>query len=242
MIRPALGLLLAVAALTLAYATSRPEPSVRNQIFLEPTGAGQASRLEFRVPVADIHLGTAAASTHLLEGEVTPAAGRIVRDSEAGSPTQHFRYDLIAPAPSKTHRLTWGQQRRRELKLELNPDIPMSLTLGSDAGNMDLNLRDATIQRLDLRSQVGDTSLTLPRQGQYHVQIDQALGHLTIRLPPGLGARIVVRQRLGNLSVPEGFKRAGDVYTSAGFDQAPRRVDIAINSSVGDIRVEVQRQ
>ena len=87
--RPALGLLLALVALTLAYATSLPEPLVRNQVFLEPRGEVQAAHLEFQVQVADVHLGTAAAATHLLEGEVTPAAGRIVRRFQSGSTARH---------------------------------------------------------------------------------------------------------------------------------------------------------
>ncbi|SMB92595.1 hypothetical protein [Deinococcus hopiensis] len=240
--RAALGLLLALAALTLAYATSRPvDPSraAHAQTLTEPLGTSRVAKLEIHVPAADVRVDTRAGAGHLFDAQATPAAGRLVRRLR---PTGPLVYELQAPGrgPGVPWWLSWNGQERRTLDLALNPAMPTELALVSNVGEMKLNLRNAALRRLKLQGHAGDIGVILPARGQYRVHIASKLGEVAVVLPTRLAARVTVRQRLGDLSMPQGFTRRGDVYTSAGYAQAAQRVDLTIEANLGDVAVSVE--
>lgn len=235
--RAALSLLLALVALTLAYATSRPTPRSGAQTLSEPLGRAQPAQLEVYVSAADMRVDTRAAPGHLFDARVTAAAGRLVRRPGTGGAAGPAVYDLQAPA---RHALSLGWQNPRNVDLDLNRNVATELTLVSNVGEMSLNLREAFLRRLALQSQAGDIRVTLPARGPYAARITSQLGNVEVVLPAGLAAQVTVRRRLGDLTMPEGFARRGDVYTSAGYAQAAQRMDLTIEANLGDVAVSME--
>src|SRR5690606_17328765 len=79
-------------------------------------------------------------------------------------------------------------------------------------------------------------TFTLP-PGDYEAAIDTGVGAATVRLPQGVEARLRVSRGIGAVSVPAGFARDGDVYTSAGYGSARERLDISLDTGVGAVDV-----
>jgi hypothetical protein len=64
-----------------------------------------------------------------------------------------------------------------------------------------------------------------------------AVGELTLRLPRRVGVRITLDRFLASFD-PAGLVRSGNGFQSAGYDKAERRLDIAVTTAVGGVRVE----
>jgi hypothetical protein len=64
------------------------------------------------------------------------------------------------------------------------------------------------------------------------------VGAATVRLPTGLPVRIAASRGLGAVSIPAGFVRDGDVYTTPGFVAAAERVELQVSSGVGRVAIE----
>jgi hypothetical protein len=77
----------------------------------------------------------------------------------------------------------------------------------------------------------------LPEQGAFEARLSSGVGQLVVRVPPGLSVRVHSSTGLGTISVPSGYRRDGDVYTSPRYASAQDRVELWVDNGVGLIRV-----
>jgi hypothetical protein len=68
-------------------------------------------------------------------------------------------------------------------------------------------------------------------------EIKMAVGELTLRLPRKVGVRLTLDRFLSSFE-PAGLVRAGNAYQSPGYDRADRKLDIAVTTAVGGVKVE----
>jgi hypothetical protein len=68
-------------------------------------------------------------------------------------------------------------------------------------------------------------------------QIKMAVGELTLRLPRKVGVRLTLDRFLSSFE-PAGLVRAGNAYESQGYDRSDRKLDIAVTTAVGGVKVE----
>ncbi|HEY7612240.1 MAG TPA: LiaF domain-containing protein [Gemmatimonadales bacterium] len=68
-------------------------------------------------------------------------------------------------------------------------------------------------------------------------QIKMAVGELTLRLPRKVGVRLTLDRFLSSFE-PAGLVRAGNAYESQGYDRTDRKLDIAVTTAVGGVKVE----
>jgi hypothetical protein len=68
-------------------------------------------------------------------------------------------------------------------------------------------------------------------------EIKMAIGELTLRLPRKVGVRLTLDRFLSSFE-PAGLVRAGNAYQSPGYDRADRKLDIAVTTAVGGVKVE----
>jgi hypothetical protein len=66
--------------------------------------------------------------------------------------------------------------------------------------------------------------------------VSLAMGGLTLRIPRGTGVRLVASRFLASLDA-DGFTRAGDTWTTPGFDQAARKLTVTLNASAAGVTV-----
>jgi hypothetical protein len=69
------------------------------------------------------------------------------------------------------------------------------------------------------------------------VQVEMAVGELTLRLPRKIGVRIVMDKFLSRF-VPAGLEMRGNEFVSPNYDRAERKLDLEITTAMGGVNVE----
>jgi hypothetical protein len=110
------------------------------------------------------------------------------------------------------------------------------------AGAADLTilaLGNSRCDRLDFEGGVG--KMTLDFGGTWtvssEVAVKMAVGELVLRLPRQAGVRISLDKFLASFK-PAGLEQRGTSYESAGYAGAERKLNIAVTTAVGEVRVE----
>ena len=102
-----------------------------------------------------------------------------------------------------------------------------------------LGLGNSRCDRIQLEGGVG--RVTLDFGGAWtsstRAEVKMAVGELTLRLPSRVGVRIELDRFLASFD-PAGLVRAGSAFQSAGYERAERRLDIAVTTAVGGVKVE----
>jgi hypothetical protein len=69
------------------------------------------------------------------------------------------------------------------------------------------------------------------------VQVQMAVGELTLRLPRTVGVRITMDKFLSSFE-PVGFVRRGEAFQSPNYDPTQRHLDIELTTAMGGVKVE----
>lgn len=93
--------------------------------------------------------------------------------------------------------------------------------------------------RLTLQGGVGEVILDFTGEWKQDMSaaIEMGLGSLTLRVPTGLGVRVVKGGMLASFDSQRLIKR-GDVYYSENWDDADHKLSLEIEAALGSIRVE----
>lgn len=142
----------------------------------------------------------------------------------------------------ETNGFRWfSRNTRREWDLQLNPDIPLALTLKAGVGEVNLDLSKLNLTDLELHTGVGATTVELPATGQINANIEAGVGEITIRIPKDIAARIEAKAGIGNVNVSGDFGRDGDAYISSDYDTATNHVDLSVKGGVGQVTIETSQ-
>ena len=69
------------------------------------------------------------------------------------------------------------------------------------------------------------------------IQLNLALGGVTLQAPRDLGIRVRMNGFLASFDA-KGFAKRGKTYTSAGYENASRKVNIEVSSALGGVKVD----
>lgn len=119
----------------------------------------------------------------------------------------------------------------------VSTDIRTDLAVDLGVGEVFLDLSDLQIERGKLDIGVGQARVALPMGADSDIVVDGGIGTVTVLIPPGIGTRITVDAGLVGRTMPPGFARLGDVYTSPDYNRADHRVDLTLSLGVGAIVV-----
>ena len=197
-------------------------------------GATQAD-VELAIGVGRLELGAMNEPNGLIAGTITTQQNeRVLQDFTVRGDTAVFRLryrDSGGPIGNR-----WGEND--EWKLQLNPTMPVKLTLNTGVGTARLNLAALNVTDLQIDAGVGETFVTLPRQGQVVGSINGGVGQTTVTIPADVAVRIVAKKGLGNVSTPRSLKQNGNVYESPDYANAANRAELTINGGIGNIQIE----
>jgi hypothetical protein len=199
--------------------------------FSEPRGALRAVRLDLtgRAGFLDLEAGSAS-SLDLLSGKIPEGTHAEVLSSGETAAVRFRQEQSVAWWP-------WGDNVSN-WELRLHPDVTWSLTIDG-GGESEIDLSGLRVPNLAVDGHPGSLKIKLPRRGQTQVQVSGRLGDLTLRVPEGVAARI--HQPTGALGSSKidsvRFPWLGDVYQSPDFHSAADRVEIKLDSSLGELRI-----
>ncbi|MDQ3291321.1 MAG: toast rack family protein [Bacteroidota bacterium] len=111
------------------------------------------------------------------------------------------------------------------------------LVMEAGAGEFNVNLASTSISDLTLNAGVGEVNLDLSgnRTTNLKATINGGIGSLNLVLPRKTGVRVKVNG-LGGLD-NEGLKKQGNYYVNDAYGKTPHSVDITINGGLGNVEL-----
>lgn len=133
----------------------------------------------------------------------------------------------------------WTSGQGLDWSVQINQDVPLSLSFETGAGDAKLDLSQLNIKDLDLQTGASSTTLTLPEKaGQTTVQVEAGVASVSIKIPENVAARIETEGGLASIQIhQERFPRRGDVYLSEDYESAENKIDMKIETGLGSVRV-----
>ncbi|MEM6842210.1 MAG: toast rack family protein [Bacteroidota bacterium] len=129
-----------------------------------------------------------------------------------------------------------------ETNLDLRGLSLNSVDINAGVGEHTINLRDSSVPELDIKAGVGEVTLDLTGKWQNDLiaDIKGGIGELNLSLPGTVGIRLEIAGGLGDVDVPNGFRKDGRVYTNDLYDTSDHRLEFEIKAGLGSINVEVE--
>jgi hypothetical protein len=120
-----------------------------------------------------------------------------------------------------------------------NPGTCRSASISSGAGEVTVEQAgNSGCPRWEVHGGVGSMTLDLggawPADAQ--LQLNMAVGGVTLQAPSGLGLRVTMNGFLAGFDA-KGFTKSGRTYTSAGYEKAARKLEVQVSSALGGVSV-----
>ena len=215
-------------------------PVIHREAIAVNTGNATAARLELQVGAGTLTLDAEAPPDLLLAGELeSRTTGDTYSISEAQRPGGRSVIRLNNSA-GREYSIFPGQAPSEEWTLHLTPHIPTEIRVDAGAAEIDLDLRNLDLQRLEIKAGAADIDVVMPAAaGKTEASIEVGAASLRITVPEGVAARIVVDAGLSSIQVDEGrfAQLKGDVYTSPDFARAANRLDITIEAGASHVEI-----
>ena len=215
-------------------------PVIHREAIAVNTGNATAARLELQVAAGTLTLDAEAPPDLLLAGELeSRTTGDTYSISEAQRPGGRSVIRLNNAA-GREYSIFPGQAPSEEWTLHLTPHIPTEIRVDAGAAEIDLDLRNLDLQRLEIKAGAADIDVVMPAAaGKTEASIEVGAASLRITVPEGVAARIVVDAGLSSIQVDEGrfAQLKGDVYTSPDFARAANRLDITIDAGASHVEI-----
>ena len=113
-------------------------------------------------------------------------------------------------------------------------------------GDLNLRLTSKAFRSASIQSTAGDTALDLlelePADADAKLAVSSVFGDVSLRVPESIPVQITARSNFGSVRLGDqssGGLSATRTYRSPDFDNAERRLTIAISSTFGDIDVAI---
>ncbi len=121
--------------------------------------------------------------------------------------------------------------------LELNPRIPLSMTVDVGIGELYLDARGLTTSRLEASMGIGQTIIILPSQGDFEATVEGAIGRTLVYVPEQLSTRIRLDTGLAGRQLPATYRCDANVCTSPSYETDDEHVELVLIQAIGHISV-----
>jgi len=233
-----IGLLVVVAILVGAlwlYNVGGAQAAAFGQEIRQPVEGARQAKITIAPAVGALQVYALEDSQWLVEGTAPAGPGTQLEhdmSQEGGQATFVLRGTGVPYSSPAGRSNTWNWH------LGFTPQVQLELTINQGLGSCTLDLRGLQLQRLEASLGLGATHVILPKRGDYRVSIEGAIGQTTITIPESLGVRIRANTGIAGLSLPQGYRAAGEVFTSPNYEQADQRIEIEVGQAIGWIFIQ----
>jgi hypothetical protein len=169
----------------------------------------------------------------LLAGKVAEGGGITVQEQflvQDGTAAFKLSADgSFVTVPGVTSPYRWDFQ--------VAPEVPLELKISQGAGSVNLDLTQLSLSDLNASIGAGQISMLLPEGESFSVHLSGGVGQLVVIVPENVGVRINYGTALAALSVPDGYERSGNVYTSPNYSSADDQVTLELDLAIGSLVV-----
>lgn len=213
--------------------TTRRSPEDEH-VVISMEGAAKAN-LRLNHGAGRIRLRSGDSLEELVEGDF--GGGLDVRTSRQGD-----ELDVEMSVPTRNYPMwPWGWNRQgMNWNMAVNRGIPLRVDIKTGANEADLDFTDLQVSEIRMSTGASSSRLSLPASAGYtRVYIEAGAASVSLRVPENVAARIRSHGGLSSTSVDrERFPRTeSGVYQSGGYETAPNKVEIEIQSGVGSVDV-----
>ena len=135
---------------------------------------------------------------------------------------------------------SWGPGWwRRDWRVGLTGDVPLSLTVETGASRNDLDLSDLRVTDLGVRTGASETVIRLPRAaGMTRAKVDAGAASIRVHVPDGVALRLQGRMQVGTNDVDtRRFPPSTTGWSSPDFDSAANRVELVVSGGLATLQV-----
>lgn len=135
--------------------------------------------------------------------------------------------------------ITLGPTRNDRLALGLSPDVLWDVKLESGVGELDANLSELAVSRLELDAGVGAGEIRLgdPEDGS-RVHMDSGIASLKLYIPQDAEARVRFESGIGSKDLPESFEETEDgTWETAGYDSDGPAWTVQVQAGIGNLEI-----
>lgn len=146
---------------------------------------------------------------------------------------------LSVSSPTRP-RINLTERMHYEWDIALGDDLPLDLSVAMGAGESELELGSLDLRRLSVDMGAGDATIDLSGTPEHDLEaeINAGAGALTLRVPAGVGVRIVGYQDGIGSYRADGFAQDGDALVNDAYGNAPVSFEIILRRGLGDVTVE----
>lgn len=209
---------------------TRTEGTTRELTY--PIDGAVAAAVVLEPAVGTLTVAPLADSPNLVEADI-----RLLPDEELIEQTTGGQRARVTLTRTGGPVASYGLNRGGSWDIRISPDVRLDLTADLGVGEAALDLTDLQVERAQLDVGVGQMKIHLPQQGDAEVIVDGGIGTLTVYVPRGLGVRITADAGLVSRTMPAGYTRSGDTYTSPTYERADYRIDVTLSLGIGTIDV-----
>jgi hypothetical protein len=207
----------------------RPDPSTQ-ETFSIPLQAARSVRFKFSHGAGQIVIGGGAPAGQALVG---PAATGMNKDSRLDGDRLEVK---VEAGPSF---VPFMGPVEGVWRFQLTREVPSTLLIEAGASSLDVNLEDLPVTRVELKTGASSSNVTMPSRGVSLLDVEAGAASVNVRVPAATAARIRVKEGVSAINVDTNrFPRLDSgLYQSPGFDTAPDRAEINVESGLGSISV-----
>jgi N-terminal domain of toast_rack, DUF2154 len=206
-----------------------------NDTILEPLVGAERAVVELNVGAGRLKV-QAGTVEQMLEGRVQTLTGieKLERTATtAQGNAMVYRLDAHAPLAVREP-ARWPQWN-----LNINPDIPLELTIRGGMGESNLDLSKLNLDSFNLTTDAGKYTVTFPRTGDVKAKVTSGLSHTRLLIPEGGAVRLeVIRTGQGHVDFNGRIYRTNSTYISDTYDTAPHHLDLTVTSSLSHVYIE----
>ncbi len=199
-------------------------------------GATRAN-IDIEAGAGDVQLRATEEEQTLISGYVSRQGSMRVEESSSQSGGV-AEYSLRAVGPSV---ITGINDSNWAWNLEITSEVPVALEVSLGAGNLDLDLIDIDLSKLNADMGVGKMTVKFPAQGSYNATINGAIGSIVLEVPRGYGVSVQYDTALVSADVPSGYQSRNGTYYSPNYDSSADQIDISLDLAIGSWSIDESR-
>ena len=235
------GSLAAAWVLAVANPSASPSLTIGSESISVKSDGAQSARLNLTLAAGDLTLTSGAPSGLLLSGgsqgsiaESTEQRVSVSRSGGRSTMDVRLNSDWSFQFPPRR-----GDPSSSRWVLRHAEGIPTDIRIETGASDLNLDLRELNVQRLNVDGGAADIDVVLPANaGRTTADFSIGAAELDITVPDGVAALIDFEGGISSLNIDESrFPKQGDRYVSPDFESATNRVTIKIAAGVRDITI-----
>ncbi|OGO35232.1 MAG: hypothetical protein A2W35_11045 [Chloroflexi bacterium RBG_16_57_11] len=227
---------LAILVGSLGLMSNQASASSGQEISYPLEGVEQA-QMEFYIPVGATVLKVSAQPDVLLTGEVPEGGGITVQEQflvQNGTAALKLSANgALLTVPGVTSPYRW--------EFMVAPEVPLELKFSQGAGSVNLDLTQLSLSEMNTSLGAGRITVFLPDDQSFSAHLSGGVGQLVVIVPENVGVRINSGSAITAFSVPDGYERNGNVYTSPNYSSADDQVNLQLDLAIGSVVVKEQQ-